>query len=141
MRVAIAQINVIVGDLEGNYQKIVRWIQEAKKSDVDVVVLDPPCTSTGSVGRIPSAKWRFSKRSVLHMAGIQWRMLSNCAGYLKVGGALVYSTCSITTEENEALVERFLRLNPGFVLVETIPGQLLFATFVADFSSGNASDS
>jgi 16S rRNA (cytosine967-C5)-methyltransferase len=88
---------------------------------VDLVVLDPPCTSTGAFSRMPSAKWRLSKRSVKRMAGVQWKMLTNCVGHLREGGCLVYSTCSITVEENEMLIERFLRLNPEFTLVETKP--------------------
>jgi 16S rRNA (cytosine967-C5)-methyltransferase len=55
------------------------------------------------------------------MAELQWKMLNNCAAYVKEDGSLVYSTCSITVEENELLVERFLKLNPDFRLVETEP--------------------
>ena len=87
----------------------------------DLVVLDPPCTSTGAFSRVPSAKWRLSKRSIKNMAAIQWKMLNNCANLVKEGGSLVYSTCSITVEENEILIERFLKLNPEFTLAETKP--------------------
>lgn len=87
----------------------------------DLVFLDPPCTSTGAFSRTPSAKWRLSKRSVSGMAELQWRMLNNCTEYVKEGGSLVYSTCSITVEENEVLIERFLKWNPEFMLVETKP--------------------
>jgi len=92
-----------------------------RKTKVDLVVLDPPCTSTGAFSRMPSAKWRLSKRSVKRMAGVQWKMLTNCADHLEEGGSLVYSTCSVTVEENEMLIERFLRLKPEFILVETQP--------------------
>ncbi len=87
----------------------------------DVLLLDPPCTSTGALSRIPSAKWRVSSRSIRHMAAIQWMMLNNCANYVKKGGSLVYSTCSVTVEENEILVERFLKWNPDFSFAETTP--------------------
>jgi len=87
----------------------------------DLVVLDPPCTSTGTFSRTPSAKWRLSKRSIDHMSAVQWKMLNTCAEYVKEGGSLVYSTCSITVEENEILIERFLKWNPEFALVETKP--------------------
>jgi len=87
----------------------------------DLVVLDPPCTSTGAFGKMPSAKWRLTKRSVLHMAQIQWKMLQQCAEHVKTGGYLIYSTCSITLEENEMLIERFLKWHPEFTLVETQP--------------------
>jgi 16S rRNA (cytosine967-C5)-methyltransferase len=87
----------------------------------DVVVLDPPCTSTGAFSRMPSAKWRLSKKSVKKMAVIQWKMLNNCAEFVMEGGCLVYSTCSLAVEENEVLIERFVRLNPEFALAETEP--------------------
>jgi len=91
------------------------------KLKADLVVLDPPCTSTGAFSKMPSAKWRLTKRSVSRMAGIQWSMLSNCAEYVKDEGFLVYSTCSITLEENETLIEKFLKWHPDFSLTETQP--------------------
>jgi 16S rRNA (cytosine967-C5)-methyltransferase len=91
------------------------------KVNADVVFLDPPCTSTGAFSRLPSAKWRLSKRLMKRMAAIQWKMLNNCAEFVKEGGNLVYSTCSITLEENESLIERFLKWNHDFALVKTNP--------------------
>ncbi|MFX0108978.1 MAG: RsmB/NOP family class I SAM-dependent RNA methyltransferase [Candidatus Hodarchaeota archaeon] len=91
------------------------------KRKVDVVVLDPPCTSTGAFGKVPSAKWRLTRRSIDRMASIQWKMLKNCADHVKSGGALIYSTCSITLEENEMLLERFLKWYPSFSLEEIRP--------------------
>jgi 16S rRNA (cytosine967-C5)-methyltransferase len=91
------------------------------ESEVDIVVLDPPCTSTGVFRKLPSAKWRLTAQSVDRMASIQWQMLENCAENVKAGGTLVYSTCSITVEENEMLIERFLKTNMGFSLVEITP--------------------
>jgi 16S rRNA (cytosine967-C5)-methyltransferase len=91
------------------------------KARADLVVLDPPCTSTGAFGKMPSAKWRLTKRSVAHMAQIQWMMLQNCADCVKEGGFLVYSTCSVMMEENEILIERFLKWRPEFTLVEAKP--------------------
>lgn len=89
--------------------------------EADLVVLDPPCTSTGAFAKLPSAKWRLNKRSPFKMAEIQWKMLVNCAEKVRVGGHLVYSTCSICLEENEFLIERFLRLFPDFRLVKAEP--------------------
>jgi len=87
----------------------------------DLVVLDPPCTSTGAFGKTPSAKWRLTKRSVFNMARVQWNMLNNCAERVKEGGHLVYSTCSVSLEENEMLIERFLKWHLDFKLVEIMP--------------------
>ena len=87
----------------------------------DLVILDPPCTSTGTFGKNPDAKWRLTKRSILGMSLIQTEMINVCASYIKTGGFLVYSTCSITLEENEMVIEKFLKLHPEFSLVDSIP--------------------
>jgi 16S rRNA (cytosine967-C5)-methyltransferase len=89
--------------------------------NADIVVLDPPCTSTGSFGKLPSAKWRLTRRSVDKMAEIQWQMINNCAENVKPQGTLIYSTCSITVEENEMLIERVLKWHPQFSLSEVTP--------------------
>ncbi len=91
------------------------------KLSADLAVLDPPCTSTGAFSKMPSAKWRLTKHSVLHMAQIQWRMLQQCAEHVKEGGYLIYSTCSVTLEENEMLIEKFLKWHSEFTLAETPP--------------------
>ena len=89
--------------------------------EADVVILDPPCTSTGVFAKLPAAKWRLSPKSIEKMTDIQWMMINNCADKVKSGGFLVYSTCSVTVEENEMIVERFLERHPEFKLVEITP--------------------
>jgi 16S rRNA (cytosine967-C5)-methyltransferase len=89
--------------------------------EADIVVLDPPCTSTGVFAKQPSAKWRLTPKSIDKMADIQWRMINNCAERVKTGGVLIYSTCSITVEENEMIIERFLKWHPEFALEEIKP--------------------
>jgi 16S rRNA (cytosine967-C5)-methyltransferase len=89
--------------------------------EADIIVLDPPCTGTGTFGKVPSAKWRFTPRSIERMAEIQWQMLNNHADNVKPGGTLIYSTCSITTEENEMLIEKFLKWHPELSLSEITP--------------------
>ena len=87
----------------------------------DLVILDPPCTSTGVFARIPSAKWRLTPQSMAKMAMIQWQMLRNCSEKVRESGWLVYCTCSISVEENEMQIERFLRVYPEFRLAEIKP--------------------
>jgi len=89
--------------------------------EADIVLLDPPCTSTGAFAKVPSAKWRLTQRSIQGMAKLQWMMLNASASHVKSGGTLVYTTCSITLEENEMLVERFLKLRPEFSLEDAEP--------------------
>ena len=91
------------------------------KVEADVVVLDPPCTSTGVFAKQPSAKWRLTPKSIEKMADIQWQTINNCAEKVKEGGILTYSTCSITVEENEMIIERFLKQHPEFSLVDMTP--------------------
>jgi 16S rRNA (cytosine967-C5)-methyltransferase len=87
----------------------------------DIVVLDPPCTSTGVFAKQPSAKWRLSKNSIENMAEVQQQMITNCAQHVAAGGYLIYSTCSITVEENEMVIERFLAEHSDFRLVDLMP--------------------
>ncbi len=87
----------------------------------DLVVLDPPCASTGTFGKAPAAKWRLTKRSVFNMAEVQWNMIKTSAERVKEGGYLIYSTCSVSLEENEMLIERFLKWHLNFSLVDVTP--------------------
>jgi len=91
------------------------------QKEVDMVILDPPCTSTGVFAKLPAAKWRLTKRSFEKMTDIQWQMINNCAEKVKPAGVLAYSTCSITVEENEMIIERFLKQHPEFKLAEINP--------------------
>ena len=87
----------------------------------DLVILDPPCTSTGVFAKQPSSKWRLSPNSIRNMSELQWKMINNCAEKVAVGGVLAYSTCSITLEENEGIIERFLKKHPEFTLADIEP--------------------
>ncbi len=89
--------------------------------EADVVLVDPPCTGTGIFHESPSSKWRLSAASVERMAEIQWRILSNAATHVKLGGSLVYCTCSVTVEENESVLLRLLDEQPDFRLVKAEP--------------------
>jgi NOL1/NOP2/sun family putative RNA methylase len=87
----------------------------------DLVILDPPCTSTGVFAKQPSSKWRLSPNSIQNMSELQWQMINNCAEKVAKGGVLAYSTCSITVEENEGIIERFLKEHPEFTLMDIEP--------------------
>ncbi|MCW4006938.1 MAG: hypothetical protein NWF04_10175 [Candidatus Bathyarchaeota archaeon] len=89
--------------------------------EADVVILDPPCTSTGVFAKLPAAKWRLTPKSLEKMTQIQWAMICNCANHVKSGGILTYSTCSITLEENEQIIQRFLNEHQNFHLTDIDP--------------------
>jgi len=89
--------------------------------EANLIVLDPPCTGTGIFAKQPSAKWRISPKSTEKMAEIQGNMIDRCAKKVASSGTLIYSTCSITVEENEMIIERFLNSHPEFSLTEINP--------------------
>lgn len=80
----------------------------------DKILLDVPCLGLGVLKRKPDIKWKRKKEDVQAMVAIQEQILKNCANYLKKGGEMVYSTCSILKEENEAIIQKFLQDNKDF---------------------------
>ena len=79
----------------------------------DRVLVDAPCSSTGILGRRADARWRRPPDSIAGYAERQGSLLRQAYGRLRPGGVLVYSTCSIEVEENEAVVEDFLAATPS----------------------------
>jgi 16S rRNA (cytosine967-C5)-methyltransferase len=75
---------------------------------MDVVLLDVPCTGTGTLARHPDARWRLRPGAIDEMAALQGRMLDAAADVVRPGGILVYSTCTLEHEENAACVASFL---------------------------------
>jgi len=101
---------------------------------VDAVVLDAPCTGTGTFRRHPDARWRLRISDLALMAALQASLLRSAATVVVPGGLLVYSTCSLEPEENDEQIEKFLaensawRLDPppaGAVPSETLDGGYL----------------
>jgi len=86
---------------------------------VDVILLDVPCTGTGTLARHPDARWRLHEESIRDMTRLQSGMLDAAADRVVPGGLLVYSTCSLEPEENEERVETFLGLHPAFSVEAT----------------------
>ncbi len=82
--------------------------------EVDAVLLDVPCTGTGTLARHPDARWRLEPEDISSLAAVQARILKGAAGMVPPGGLLVYSTCTMEREENERQVEAFLRDHPTF---------------------------
>lgn len=83
---------------------------------VDAVLVDAPCTGTGTFRRHPDARWRLKVSDLAVTAAMQRSILSAAATVVRPGGLLVYSTCSLEPEENDAQVERFLAENPNWRL-------------------------
>jgi 16S rRNA (cytosine967-C5)-methyltransferase len=90
---------------------VVPYVADARRPalrEVDVVLVDAPCTGTGTFRRHPDARWRLKPSDLAVTTALQRDILKHAARLVGVGGVLVYSTCSLETEENDEQVERFL---------------------------------
>ncbi len=83
---------------------------------LDRVLVDAPCTGTGTLRRNPDLKWRLHEADVAKLAAQQTSILNAAATLLKPGGRLVYATCSLLPAENRQIVEQFLQQRPDFAL-------------------------
>lgn len=82
---------------------------------IDRVLVDAPCSGLGTLRRNPDLKWRQSAKAVQELVVKQAAILDSAARLLKPGGRLVYATCSILPQENEAIAEAFTAAHPDFV--------------------------
>ncbi|OCG20316.1 16S rRNA (cytosine(967)-C(5))-methyltransferase RsmB [Gilliamella sp. App4-10] len=77
----------------------------------DRILLDAPCSATGVIRRHPDIKWLRRDNDIAQLTELQHAILTNIWSYLKIGGTLVYATCSILPDENKLQIERFLQEN------------------------------
>ena len=87
---------------------------------VDAVLLDAPCSGTGMLYEKPDIKYRLQLQDIDAITATQQQLLETLSTYVKVGGVLVYSTCSILPDENEKQIERFLQTHTNYE-VEKLP--------------------
>jgi 16S rRNA (cytosine967-C5)-methyltransferase len=80
----------------------------------DLVIVDPPCTGTGILDRNPRMKWHLSPKLVQKFSLLQSRMLEESSKYTRPGGRILYCTCSLTLEENEFVLLKFLSAHADF---------------------------
>ncbi|MCF2857619.1 methyltransferase domain-containing protein [Pseudoalteromonas sp. SMS1] len=102
-----------------------RVIQSSKtikrqKEKFDRVLLDVPCSGTGVLRRNPDAKWHLDEQSVCDLISLQQDILQRYSQMCRVGGKLVYATCSIFPSENEQQVKQFLVNNPNWSLEQEL---------------------
>jgi len=83
---------------------------------VDAILLDAPCSATGTFRRHPEVLYRARPRIIAESSELQRRLLDRAAGLLRPGGTLVYSVCSLEPEEGEQVVEAFLSSHPDFAI-------------------------
>jgi len=106
-RLKISNVEVEVRDSSIGDEKLFK--------SFDKVLVDAPCTGLGVIKRKPDIKWSKKLEDIAALGKEQQKMLKVCANYVKPGGTLVYSTCSIDPEENAHIIEDFLSKNREFV--------------------------
>jgi 16S rRNA (cytosine967-C5)-methyltransferase len=82
----------------------------------DRLLADVPCSGFGTLRKNPDLKWRKGEADIKRLSTLQSAILDHLSGYVKNGGLLVYSTCTVFREENEEAVENFLKAHPEFQL-------------------------
>jgi 16S rRNA (cytosine967-C5)-methyltransferase len=90
----------------------------------DAILLDAPCSGTGTIRRHPDIPYLKSTADIVALAGLQTRLLDNAATLLKPGGRLVYAVCSLEPEEGEAQIASFLVRHPEFALDPVRPEEV-----------------
>ena len=107
-RARSSNITVVTGDVT----------QMPVGGEFDRVLADVPCSGTGTLARHPEIKWRLQPQDVSDLAALQSAILKSPMRSVQKGGRLIYSTCSLEPEEDEAVVEHALSANPGFRLLD-----------------------
>jgi 16S rRNA (cytosine967-C5)-methyltransferase len=90
------------------------WALPLAENAFDRVLVDAPCSGTGTLRRNPEIRWRISPADIRDLSRRQKQLLSNAAATVKPGGTLVYSTCSVEIDENEDVRQTFLENNQSF---------------------------
>lgn len=98
-RLGVAIVETIRGDATADM---------ASLPSFDRILVDAPCSGLGTLRRNPEIKWRIKASDLQRFAELQKKILINAASRLKKGGLIVYSVCTVTREENEAVIEDFL---------------------------------
>lgn len=99
-------INTIIADT--------RYIKFNKNIKFDKILVDAPCSGFGTIKKNPDLKWNKNIDDINNLAKIQLDILNNVSSYLKIGGILVYSVCTLMGEENEQVCSEFLSANTNF---------------------------
>ena len=90
---------------------------EPKQADYDIVLLDAPCSATGTFRRHPDVLYNRSPKDVANLVRLQDKLLARAAHYVRPGGQLLYCTCSLQTEEGAPRITKFLQSLPDFRLI------------------------
>lgn len=103
----------------GPVDVVVARAQAPPLREAEMVLLDVPCSGTGTLRRHPDGRWRLTPELIRDLSALQREILEGAVPLVPKGGHLVYATCTLEEEENREQVERFLSRHPGFRIRET----------------------
>lgn len=124
-----AQITDIIEIRPLSDEKHRRWLKR-QKGTFDIVLLDVPCSGTGTWRRNPDMRWRTYGPGLEELKTIQTEIIEKASPCVKPGGILVYATCSLLEDENERQIERFLAAHPEFEIDPVDPAQGIGSPFM-----------
>ena len=113
--------------LEGDAREVRTW-----DGMCDRVLVDAPCSGLGTLNRHADARWRQSPESIETLVVLQGEILTSAARWVKPGGRLVYSTCTLHPAENEGVVKSFLAAHPGWAIDRVEEGNPVFPLMEVD---------
>lgn len=91
-------------------------LEEELKETADIVLADVPCSGLGVIGRKPDIKFKMNPEGMEELIPLQRKILANVKSYVKPGGVLMFSTCTVNEKENQENVNWFIKENPQFIL-------------------------
>ncbi|MDP2968694.1 MAG: 16S rRNA (cytosine(967)-C(5))-methyltransferase, partial [Deltaproteobacteria bacterium] len=106
-RLGIEMVKTLKGDAT-------QFLPVLEGMQFDRVLADVPCSGFGTLRKNPDLKWRKGEGDIKRLSELQVAILTHLSGYVKKGGLLVYSTCTVFREENEGVVENFLKEHSEF---------------------------
>ncbi|WP_430913367.1 RsmB/NOP family class I SAM-dependent RNA methyltransferase [Methylobacterium sp. sgz302541] len=113
-----------LGRLSLNARVVTADALELPEDPVDALLLDAPCSATGTIRRHPDVAWTKTEGDIARLTGLQERLLDKAARLVRPGGRLVYCTCSLEPEEGEAQIAAFLARRPEFRRLPVAAGEV-----------------
>ena len=96
-----------------------KWVKQQQEK-TDVVLIDAPCTGTGTWRRSPDSRWNLQEENLTNLVELQQSILQSASRLVKKGGRLIYATCSLLKEENEQQIATFLANNSRFKAIDLV---------------------
>ena len=96
-----------------------KWVKQQQEK-ADVVLIDAPCTGTGTWRRSPDSRWNLQEENLTNLVELQQSILQSASRLVKKGGRLIYATCSLLKEENEQQIATFLANNSRFKAIDLV---------------------